>query len=268
MSQERRNEHILCLDVGNTQVYAGLYTPRGELTLRFRRTSGGQASADEYGVFLRGVLRENGIDPEKVRGIAMASVVPQGVYSLRRACQKYFDVEPFILQAGVKTGLQIAYRNPLEVGADRIANAIALSRLYPGRNGIVADFGTATTLDVVSGDKRYLGGAIAPGLRVSMEVLEQKTARLPSVEILRPDAVCGKSTVESIQAGLYYGQLGMVRELVERIRGEVFDPTAEPPIILATGGFSHLFAGEGFFDAIEPDLVLAGLFAAWQLNQG
>jgi type III pantothenate kinase len=255
----------LCLDVGNSNMLAGLYAPDGSGGLRFRKNSTGGASADEYGIFLKAALRENGFDPACVGRIGICSVVPDTVYSIRRACQKYFGIEPFLLKAGVKTGLSIAYRNPAEVGADRIANAIAASRLYPGRDAIVADFGTATTFDVLTAGKKYLGGAIAPGLRISMEALEQKTARLPSVEILKPESALGRSTVESIQSGLFFGHVGMVREMVSRISAECFPDSR--PAVLATGGFSHLFADSGLFEAILPDLVLDGLYFAMNLNQ-
>jgi type III pantothenate kinase len=189
--------------------------------------------------------------------------VPDVVHSLKNCCRKYFNVSSFILQPGVKTGLQIKYRNPLEVGSDRIANIIAASHLYPGRNLIVIDYGTATTFDVATAKKEYLGGAIMPGLRISMEALESKTARLPSVEILAADTAVGKSTVESIQTGLYYGNIGATRELVARITEEAFD---EPPIVLGTGGFASLFEKARIFDAEIPDLVLRGMFLALKMN--
>lgn len=256
----------LCLDVGNSQVYAGLFDSAGELALRFRQFSGKGISADEYGVFLKAALRENGYEPDLIQRIAMCSVVPDRVYSIRRACSKYFGIEPLILQAGVKTGLQIQYRNPLEVGADRIANAVGAAELYPDRDCIIADLGTATTLEALTADRRYLGGAIAPGLRLSMQVLEQNTAKLPAVEILSAESACGRSTVESIQSGLYFGHLGMMRELISRIRQESF-PAAAAPIIIGTGGFAHLFSDAGIFDAVEPDLVLTGLYVTLRRNQ-
>jgi type III pantothenate kinase len=262
---QRPLDHTLCLDVGNSNIFAGLYGPDGTVSLRFRKTSSGGASADEYGIFLKTALRENGVDPACIGRIGICSVVPDSVYSLRRACQKYFGLEPFLLKAGVRTGLSISIRNPAEVGADRIANSIAASQLYPGKDCIVADFGTATTFDVLTAGKKYLGGAIAPGLRISMEALEQKTARLPSVEILRPETACGRSTVEGIQSGLFFGHVGMVRELVGRIREECF--AGGEVVVLATGGFSHLFADSGLFAAILPDLVLDGLYHAMKMNE-
>lgn len=258
----------LCLDLGNSNLLAGVFDPAGDIVLRFRKTSSQGASADEYGIFLKAALRENGLDPARVDRIGVCSVVPDAVYSIRRACLKYFSLEPFLLQAGVKTGLSVAYRNPLEVGADRIANAVAAVRRHPGRDCVIADFGTATTVDVVTAERKYLGGAIAPGMRISMEALEQRTARLPSVEIDRPAAACGRTTVESIQSGLYWGHVGMVRELIAQIRRECLPAAGQPPVLLATGGFSSLFADAGLFDAVLPDLVLEGLHQAMVLNQG
>lgn len=264
--------YTLCLDVGNTQVYAGLFREDGSIVLRFRQYSGKGISADEYGVFLKSALRENGFDPAEVNSIALCSVVPDRIYSIRRACGKYFDIDPLILQAGVKTGLQICYRNPLEVGADRIANAVAASVRYPGRDCIIVDLGTATTLEVVTADRRYLGGAIAPGLRLGMEVLETSTAKLPAVEILSARTACGRSTVESIQAGLYFGHLGMMKELIRRIEDEVFteganDAAGKKALVIGTGGFAHLFADAAVFDVIEPDFVLEGLFETLRRNE-
>ncbi|HWU43089.1 MAG TPA: type III pantothenate kinase, partial [Bdellovibrio sp.] len=154
---------ILCLDVGNTQIYGGLFD-KDKMVLSFRKNSKSGASSDETGIFLRTVIRENGYDPAKIRQIAVCSVVPEVIYSLRGACMKYFNINPFILQAGVKTGLKVKYRNPLEVGADRIANSIAATHLYPNQNVIIVDLGTATTFCAVTKEKDYLGGSIVAGL--------------------------------------------------------------------------------------------------------
>ena len=169
---------ILTLDVGNSQIFGGVFHDQ-ELTLRFRKPSRPPASSDELGLFLRSVLRENGADPAGVEQIALCSVVPEIIYSLRSCCRKYFGLDPFILRAGVKTGLRIRYRNPLEVGPDRIANAVGATHLYPDQHLIVIDFGTATTFNVVHANRDYLGGIILPGLRIAMEALEKNTARLP-----------------------------------------------------------------------------------------
>lgn len=266
------SQQILCLDIGNTTIHAGLYaSPAADapLILQFRRTSEFRASSDEIGLFMKAALRENGADPTQIDKIALASVVPDAVYSIRGACQKYFGKSPFILQAGVKTGLKIRYRNPLEVGADRIANAIAATHLFPNRDLIIVDFGTATTFCAISRDRDYLGGVILAGLRISMEALETKTAKLPAVEIvsLRDRECLGRSTVESMQSGLYFGQVGMVREIRDRLVRECFAQAPQPPLVIATGGFAGLFEGENLFDHVRPDLVLRGLLIAARLNE-
>lgn len=254
---------MLTLDVGNSQIFGGVFDG-SELSLRFRISSAQTSTSDEYGLFLKSVLRENQLDPQKIDLISICSVVPDKIHSLKNCCRKYFDIDPFILQAGVKTGLKIKYRNPLEVGSDRIADAIAATHLYPGENIIVVDFGTATTLEVVSKEKEFLGGAILPGVRISMEALEKKTSRLPSVEIVAAQTVVGRSTTESIQSGLYYGHLGAIKELISQMTKECF--AGVTPRILGTGGFASLYRNEKLFDNEEPDLVLKGLFLAQQLN--
>jgi len=255
---------ILCLDVGNSQVYGGLFDD-GRLSAQFRRTSLKHSSSDELGVFFRSVLRENQIDPDAVQFIAICCVVPDMLYSLRACCQKYFGVEPLILRPGIKTGLKIGYRDPKEVGADRIADAVGAIKLFPGRNLIVADFGTATTLCAITRDKEFLGGNIIPGVRLAMEALEAKTAQLPSVEIVPPASAFGRSTIESIQAGLYWSNVGMMRELVARITAEVFRD--EAPLVIGTGGFAQLFSREKLFDHLVPDLILTGLMEIIRLNK-
>ncbi len=254
---------VLTLDVGNTQIYGGVFDD-GKILLRFRRNSRTGASSDEIGVFLRSVLRENDIDPRLVKQISLCTVVPEVLHSVKNSCLKYFKLNPFVLQAGVKTGLKIKYKNPLEVGPDRIANAIAGAQQYPGQNLLVIDFGTATTFCAVSAEKEYLGGVITAGLKISMEALESRTSRLPSVEIVRPNECLSKTTVESIQSGLYYGTLGQVKEICRRISDEVFD--GKPPKIIGTGGFASLFSKAGIFDEENPDLVLHGLNTALKMN--
>lgn len=255
---------LLCLDIGNTTIHGGLFQ-EDKLVMHFRKTSEIKNSSDEMGLFLRGVLHENEIDHGAVSGIALCSVVPSLLHSIRNACYKYFSLEPFTLQAGVKSGLKIKYRNPLEVGADRIANAIGAVHLHPGRNIIVVDFGTATTFCAINHRKEYLGGAILPGIAISMEALEKRTAKLPSVEIVEPSSAIGRSTVESIQAGLFYSQVGTVKELSRRFAEESFN--GETRLLLGTGGYARLFQAENLFDHIYPNLVLNGLYLAYHLNQ-
>lgn len=255
---------ILCLDVGNSQIFGGIFVD-DHLEVQFRRTSQLRSSSDELGVFFRSVLRENNVDPDQITEVAICCVVPDLLYSLRACCQKYFGIEPLVLRPGTKTGLKIRYRDPREVGADRIADAVGAVTLYPNRNLIVADFGTATTLCAISESREFLGGNIIPGVRLAMEALETKTAQLPSVEILPPDAALGRSTVESIQAGLYWSTVGTVNELVRRITDEVFG--GEKPLLIGTGGFAQLFNREQLFDVVIPDLILIGLREVARLNR-
>ncbi len=254
---------ILCLDVGNTQIYAGVFEG-DKSVLSFRHTSSSNVTSDQIGLFLKSALRENGVEPESIKHIAIATVVPQLLHSLTNCCLKYFSIRPFVLQAGVKTGLKINYRNPVEVGADRIANSIAGIQLYPDTNLVIVDFGTATTFDVVNRQKEYHGGVIFPGLKLSMEVLESKTARLPSVEILRPKQVVGRSTVESIQSGLYFSHYFTVKGMIEQIQKEFFH--GDEVKVIGTGGFARLYEDAQLFDEVEPDLVLKGLVYALQSN--
>ncbi|MDX2346624.1 MAG: type III pantothenate kinase [Legionella sp.] len=254
---------MLCLDVGNSHIYGGVFEDK-IIKLRFRHTSE-KSTSDELGLFLKQVLRENNCNPEDIKQIAIGSVVPQLDYSLRSACIKYFSIDPFFLQAGVKTGLNIKYRNPVDVGADRIADAIAATHRFPGKSLIMVDFGTATTFCVVDAKKAYLGGAILPGLRLSMDALSHNTAKLPSADIVRVKQVVGRSTVESIQSGIYFGALGAVKEVIGRVKSQVF--AEEEVLVLATGGFAALFEKEKVYDYLLPDLVLEGLRLAMQMNE-
>lgn len=255
---------LLCLDVGNSQIFCGVYD--GEvLTVQFRCSSTVRSSSDEFGVFVRGALRENGINPDAVSDIAVCSVVPDLLYSLRSCCQKYFGLDPLVLRPGIRTGLRIAYKDPREVGSDRIADAIGAIKLYPDRNLIVVDFGTATTVCAITRDRQFLGGNIIPGVRLAMAALEEKTAQLPSVEIVPVTSAIGRSTVESIQNGLFWSNVGMVKELVARMTEEAFPD--DPPFVIGTGGFAHLFNRLELFDAVVPDLILVGLREAVRLNR-
>lgn len=255
---------LLTIDLGNSQLYGGLYD-NDELIFQFRKFNRQQSSSDEIGIFLISVLKESGIAPNNIDEISICSVVPQANHAVLNGCRKYFNVEPFILKPGAKTGLQIKYKNPAEVGADRIVNAIAGYNLFPNKNLIIVDFGTATTFCVITKEKEYLGGIILPGISISMESLERNAAQLPKVEIKGMDSVIGKTTQESIQSGLYFGQIGMVKEIKTRISKEVFKD--EKPIVIGTGGFSSMFKNAGLFDEIIPTLVLQGLKYTIKLNK-
>ena len=254
---------ILCLDIGNSHIFGGVFE-QDELKLTFRKASKSGSSSDEYGLFFRSVLRENGIDPAGVTAIAMCSVVPEVVYAISASCRKYFDLAPFILQAGVKTGLKIGYQNPLEVGTDRIANAIAGTQLYPDQDLLILDLGTATTLCAIGKGKLYKGGVIVPGLRMSMQALDSGTSKLRAVEIVRSEKALGRTTAESIQSGLFLGHLGALREITNRVVEEEY--AGQRPTVLATGGFASLFEHTGLFDLLLPDLALQGLRLAYAMN--
>ncbi len=253
---------LLCLDLGNTQLHGGLFDD-DKLILQFRKALNKNISSDEIGLFLNDVISQNDIDTKNIKNISICSVVPSLNHTLNNACVKYFRIDPFLLRPGVKTGLKIKYNNPIKVGADRIANAIAVSNFYKRKNVIVVDFGTATTLCAINSKKEYLGGIILPGIKISMEALEQNTALLPIVEIKAIDKVIGKTTIESIQSGLYHGQIGMINELVKKITKESFEET---PIVIGTGGFSRLYEQSQIFDKLIPTLALEGLKMAFTMN--
>ena len=214
--------------------------------------------------FFLGLLENAKHDKRDLTGICLASVVPQLTSRVVQACREYLDQEPFIVDVGIKTGIKVKYDDPRAVGADRIADAVAVMYLYKGP-ACVIDFGTATTLCAITKHKEFLGGNIIPGVRLAMEALETRTAQLPSVEIVTPSSALGRSTVESIQAGLYWSNVGMVRELVSRITAEVFSDA--PPLVIGTGGFAQLFNREKLFDYLVPDLILTGLMEIVRLNE-
>jgi type III pantothenate kinase len=254
---------LLCLDIGNSHIYGGIF--QGEqLSFQFRYPSTNRCTSDELGLFLKNYLREMNIASEQIKDIAYCSVVPSLDYSIRSAFVKYFGLEPFVLQAGVKTGLQIKYKNPSEVGADRIANAIAAHHLFPEKNVIIVDLGTATNFEVIAANGTFLGGAIMPGLQMQMRALNEHTANLPPVRILKPANALGQTTTSNIQAGLYYGHRGAIREIVASITQEMFE--GKKPTVLGTGGFAQLYESDQLFDAIFPDLVLQGVRIAYGKN--
>ncbi len=254
---------LLTIDVGNTQITGGLFDGE-KLVLQFRRTTNLGTSSDEIGIFFRTVIRENGFDWQKIKKIGCCSVVPSINYSLSSAMQKYFNCEVLFIQAGIKTGLKLKYSNPKEIGADRIAAAMGAVNLIPNQNLIIIDLGTATTIDCVTKEKEYLGGAILTGMKISIEALASGTAKLPSVEILKPSHVCGTNTIEAIQAGLFYGNAGAIKEFCYLYEKNVFN--GEKPFVIGTGGFSRIFKDYNLFNQITPELVLFGVKKAVEMN--
>ena len=254
---------ILTLDIGNSQIFGGVFDG-DELLLQFRKAHRQLISSDEAGIYFKSVLRENGIDPASIKRIAVCSVVPDLMHSIGSACLKYFQLRPFVLRSGARTGLNIKYRNPQEVGADRIANAIAGTHLFPNRNLIIIDMGTATTFCVVTKHKEYLGGLILPGPRLMMESLEWGTSRLPQVEIVKAKELVARSTVENIQSGLYFSNVCILDGIISRIKQEYFPN--EEVMVLGTGGFAKIFEDQNIFHKWIPGLILQGLKFALDLN--
>lgn len=255
---------MLCLDVGNTQIFGGLFE-KDKLIHSFRLTTSEGRTSDEIGLFLRSVINENGFSPDSIDRVGICSVVPSQDYSLKNAILKYFKLNPFFLDTGVKTGIKIKLAHPKEVGADRIANTIAACETFPNQGLIIIDFGTATTVDAVTCNKEYLGGAILAGVKINAEALETRTAKLPSVKICKPSSSIGKTTVESIQSGLYFGTLGSIKEIIRRFNNEIFSDD-DKPIVVATGGLAQLFFEEDLFDIEIPELVLQGIRLSFEKN--
>lgn len=260
---------ILVIDVGNSQMTAGLFenqkpAQEGIKTplLTFRHATTVHTSSDELGLFMRNALRENGQAPEAITGIAVCSVVPHLMYALRAACVKYFDLEPFILGPGSKTGLKIQVPDPSQVGADRIASAIGAVQRFPKQNIILVDLGTANTVCAVSKEAGFLGGTITPGLRMSLEALERGTAKLPLVALVKPEGpIVGRTTEAAIQNGLYYNALDSLKGMIARTQMECFGD--EGAVVVGTGGFMRLFEEDGLCQHICSHLVLEGTLTAF-----
>lgn len=254
----------LTIDVGNSNITGGVFDGE-ELILQFRQITHQNSSSDELGIFLRTVLRENNIDPAKITEIGICSVVPQINYSLSNGILKYFKIEPLFIQTGIKTGLKIKIPNQKSVGADLIADSIGAIAIEPGKNLIIVDLGTATTIHALSKDREYFGGAILPGLKISAEALAMRTSKLPHVEIVKTEKSCGTDTISAIQAGSYFGTAGAIKEICARMSKEVFG--TEKVYVIGTGGFSKIFEEYRLFDKVIPELTLLGVKKALELNK-
>lgn len=250
---------LLALDVGNTNAVFGLFKQgaegRSEVVTNWRITTPTDQTVDEFGMLLHRMFQLRGLSTEVVTGIAISSVVPPLDSMMRRACEVYFGVKPLFIEPGVKTGLPILTDNPCEVGADRIVNCVAAFEECGGPT-IVVDMGTATTFDVVSKKGEFLGGAIAPGLGISAGALFSRAARLPRIDIKKPAKVVGTNTVDNLQIGLYYGYIGLVDGILERMIAELGPDTKT----IATGGLARLIAGGSkYISVVDEMLTLNGL---------
>jgi len=271
---------LLALDVGNTNTVLGLYRLDGEepgppatgpsrgggkpgLAAHWRVTTHRTQTVDEYGVFFVNLFEMHGMAPSQVTHIIIASVVPPVESTLRQVCEEYFHVEPMFVEPGIKTGMSMLIDNPTELGADRLADCIAAYERYGGPC-IVVDFGTATKFEVISERGEYLGGAIAPGLGLSAEALFSRAARLSRVDIKRPAKVIGTNTVTHLQSGLYYGYIGLVDGILERIISEV----GGTPRVVATGGLARMIAEDSrYIQEIDEMLTLDGLRILFERNR-
>jgi type III pantothenate kinase len=253
---------ILCLDIGNTNIKTALFSGM-ELIQSWRIATDLSSTSDEYGIIMEGMFRHTSLSTSVVEGIMISSVVPTVNFTIEHMCRDYFGMEPAFVVPGIKTGINILYENPRELGSDRICNAVAASVLY-GKPCIFIDFGSATSFGAISRKGDFLGGCICTGVRLSQEAVVKGTSKLPHFEMVIPEKIIGRTTVTNLQAGLLYGYVGQVNYIVERMKEEMGEP--QVPVV-ATGGFAHLIAQESkVIDHIDGLLTLKGLRMIYEKN--
>ena len=253
---------LLVVDVGNTNIVFGAFDG-DSLVGRWRLGTSVERTSDEYAMMMRNLFRQEGLEPKEVNDAIISNVVPPVQRAIEEATRQIAGRSPLMVEPGIRTGMPILYDNPREVGADRIVNSVAAFELFH-QGLIVLDFGTATTFDCVTPKGEYLGGAIAPGVMISMEALFLRASKLPRVEFRKPQSVIGKNTIESIQSGLVFGYTGLVNEIVAAMRRELSFPTR----CIATGGLADSLASEtAVIEEVVPDLTLIGLKIIHQRNR-
>ncbi|MDI3481300.1 MAG: type pantothenate kinase [Tepidanaerobacteraceae bacterium] len=253
---------LLAVDVGNTNIVFGTYEGKNLIT-SWRMATHREQTEDEYGIILKSLLKDADIESEKIKGAIISSVVPTLTPVLERMCVKYFSTKALVVGPGIKTGINIKYENPREVGADRIVNAVAAYHKYGGPV-IIVDFGTATTFDAVTAGLDYLGGAIAPGIGISTDALFKSASRLYRVEIAKPDRIIGRNTSASMQAGIFYGYVGLVDSIVDRMKQEMGGGRI---FTVATGGLAPLICSETrTIEVVDMLLTLEGLRLLYEKN--
>ncbi|SHF07393.1 MULTISPECIES: type III pantothenate kinase [Caloramator] len=257
---------LLVFDVGNTNIVLGVYQDK-KLVIDWRIATTTQRTADEYGIVVINLFEKAGLDYKDIDAVVVSSVVPNIMYSLEHMIRKYFKVEPLVVGPGIKTGINIKYDNPKEVGADRIVNAVAAHDIYK-RPLIIVDFGTATTFCAVGKNGDYYGGAITPGIKIASDALFERAAKLPRIELIKPPTVICKNTVQSMQSGIIYGYAGLVDNIVTKMKEEMRELKEETPYVVATGGLAKLIATESkTIDEINPYLTLEGLRIIYEKNR-